>query len=185
MTASRAASALAVAAATCLLVLVAAWPSPLTANQKQPAAEIQMPTLDVEGLECTIQPIEEPESGKEATFRLRIRNTTTAEREIHLDLHLQHTPPASPMARMIPTPTTIWTDAVAVEIGPEETKTVELPVGKLPVGRLDMSMTCGDNTIIAWRRQGKQITMEEALSNFQGQMRNAREIQVSPESQNR
>ncbi len=163
MTASRIASALAVAAATCLLVLVAAWPRPLTANEEKPAAEIQVPTLNVEGLECSIQPIGQLENGKEAKFLLTVRNTTTAQRDISLDLSLRTIPPVSPGSRMIPLPTTVWTDGVAVEIGPEQTRTVELSVGTLPAGALELPMICGDNGIIAWTRAGNPVLQVNAV----------------------
>jgi hypothetical protein len=79
-----------------------------------------------------------------AALQIAARNPTRQSVETRVRIKVLASAPASPLARMLPSPQAIWSQEWAVQLDPGESKIAVLPTDvKLPAGH-DIVITIGD-----------------------------------------
>lgn len=159
------------------LALAGFWPGALRAVDGPRAATLQVerPALAASGCNLSVQLDERRQEeldagrlayapGEKATFRLVAMNTTGEAQSIQCELELMSVQPASPLARMMPTPESIWKKTLNIALSPNESRTIAVePDLPLPAGNITLRASAGERPVVLL--SFATMTAETALRN--------------------
>jgi len=141
-----------VTALVTMAVAVALWTCVPGATAAGPNGPAKVRTLDVEGVALTLQLDKAAyKAGEKPIVTLRAVNTRDRATNVQAVVVMSSMSPASMVSRSMPAPAAVWSTPCRIALGPNETRTIELPTKTaLPAGSLtSFVIHAGGNAIAA------------------------------------
>ena len=126
----------AVVTATVALVVWETLPKAIADPEQVRIVSRAQSTLEVKGVALSLSPDQPTYSpGQTPVLKLRAVNGRDRAAELKVALEMMAARPASPMARMMPQPTKVWSHSCEISLQPKEDRTFEIPADvKLEAG---------------------------------------------------